>query len=163
MPLYLFTLSPSSSLFFQPNPPPLPSTPLLQRGVITTLYTATADKKIRRVTLANHLSPPLPFSYSLSLPLYLFSLSLSRSSSLFLFFHPHPNPYISLISTLYLSIFSLFLVLLLSFFNPNLRSYGQLFVLVLSYDIESILTVSMIKYRLNDKLHIIINIRCIIS
>ena len=96
-------------------------------------------------------------SFFLSMPLYLFSLS--RSSSLFLFFQSppsthtsalyppyaslsflsflffsslffHPHPYIGLIFTLCLSIFSLSLVLLLSFFSLNLRSYGQLFVLV---------------------------------
>ena len=47
--------------------------------------------------------------------------------------HITPPPYIGFISTLCLFIFFLSLVLLLSFFYLNLRSYGQLFVLVLCF------------------------------
>ena len=89
-------------------------------GIITTLQ-PQPTKKFRGRTLAHCLSPPLSFSYSLSMPFYLFSVSRSSYTLL---------PYIGVISTLCLFIFSLSLVLLLSFFNLNLRSYGQLFVLV---------------------------------
>ena len=55
------------------------------------------------------------------------TVSLSFLSLLFFFsFSPPPPSYIGFISTICLFIFSLSLVLLLSFFNINLCSYGQL-------------------------------------
>ena len=91
--------------------------------------TAAADKKILRGSSCSLSLSPSP-SLTLSLYLSTFSLSLSFFFSLSILSIPHPHPYIGLISTLCLSFFSLSLVLLPSFFNLNLRSYGQLFVLV---------------------------------
>ena len=76
--------------------------------------------------------------------------SLSRSSSLFLFFHPlplnrlhiHPMPFY---------LFSLPLSSSL-FFNLNLRSYGQLFVLVkLDLWFTKVCFIYKILYRMNLK------------
>ena len=79
-------------------------------------------------TLAHRLSPLLPSpSLSLSIPLYLFSLSCS--SPLFLFFTSSPL-HRHYIHPMNLYLFSLPHSSSPSIFNLNLRSYGQLFVLV---------------------------------
>ena len=114
MPLYLFSLSlVLLSLSFSTPPPTV--YPLHQRN--NHPYRSSRQK----ISLAHRLSPSLTLSLCLSnppplplhwpyihlMPLYLFSLSL---------FFIHPHPYIGLISTLCLSIFSLSLLLILSFF-----------------------------------------------
>ena len=104
-------------LSFSFPPPPPTVYPLHWRN---NHPTAAADIKILRGNSCSpSLSSPLFLLLSLYASLFFF---LSRSSPLFLFF-PSPPSFIGLISTLCLSIFSLSLVLLLSFFNLNLRSY----------------------------------------
>ena len=112
-----FSLSCSSLfLFFHPT---LPYIPLNRRN---NHPTATANKTF---LMGNSCSRPSPLLLLLSL-----YASLSFLSLMFFFSFLHPPPYIGFISTLCLFIFSLSLVLFNSFFNLNLRSYGQLFVLV---------------------------------
>ena len=108
MPLYLFSLSCSSSLFLFFHPL-LPSIPLNR---LNNQPTAAADKKMLRGNSCLFLSPPLSFSYFLSMPLYLFSPLYS--SSLFLFFPPTLASYPPYASLSFLSpsfFFSLFLTL----------------------------------------------------
>ena len=74
--------------------------------------------------------PPLNQPYIHLMPLYLFSLSCSSPLSLFFTSSPLHRPYIHPMN---LYLFSLPRSSSPSIFNLNLRSYGQLFVLVFIY------------------------------
>ena len=137
MPLYLFSFFSSFSLLL---PPPLASTPYiwvitnlqprltkissgnscspsLYSPLLLFLFLCLSIFSLSLVLLLSFsffhpsLPPPLYQPYIHPMPLYLFSLVLLLSFS---FLHPHP--YIGLISTLWISIFSISLVLLLLLF-----------------------------------------------
>ena len=119
-------------------------------------------------SLAHHLSPPL-LSLTLAMPLYLFSLSCSSSHFLF-FSSPPSHPYISLISTLCLSFFSLSLVLLLSFsffhsspHYPYIGLISTLWISIFSLSLVLLLLFLTLTYVLMDNFLSLFTLSLILS